>query len=166
MEKDLNKIPVHIGNIKKTSIENGDGVRVSVFISGCPHHCKGCHNAEAWAYDFGEVLTNDMITDIALSCQPEYISGITLLGGEPMAPHNQLASLEILRRFKIYNPDKTVWVYSGYTLQELKDMNSPVVEEILKLTDVLVDGRFEEDKKVVDLKFRGSTNQNIIHLNE
>lgn len=160
----LENTPVHIGNIKKTSIENGDGVRVSVFISGCPHHCKGCHNPEAWAYDFGETLTNDMINEIAEACEPEYISGITLLGGEPLAPHNQLAALEILRRFKIVNPDKTIWIYSGYTLNELKDMKSSVVNEILQMTDVLVDGRFEEDKKVVDLRFRGSTNQNIINL--
>lgn len=159
-------IPVHIGEIKKHSIENGDGIRVSVFISGCPHRCKGCHNPEAWAYDFGEVYTEAVKEEILSACAPDYIDGLTLLGGEPMAPHNVLASLDLSKNMKKRYPEKTIWLYTGYTMEELKERKSETVDQILDLVDVVVDGRFEEDLKVVDLPFRGSTNQRIIRKEE
>ncbi len=161
---------MNFGEIKKCDIANGEGVRVSLFVSGCTHHCKGCFNAQTWDFSFGEEFTEDVENSILEDLAPSYIKGLTLLGGEPMEPENQRALVPFLRKVKERFPDKTVWCYSGYTYD--KDLLEggrafcEVTSEMLSMIDVLVDGEFVEALKDIRLIFKGSSNQRIINLNE
>ena len=158
---------MNYGEIKKTDIANGLGVRVSLFVSGCPHHCKGCFNSQTWDFNYGKPFDGNVQDEIINLLAPSYINGLTLLGGEPMVPENQKALLPFLKRVRKTYPEKDIWCYSGYVFEDeiLKgDANIPETKEFLSLIDVLVDGRFEEDKKNITLKFRGSENQRIIDV--
>ena len=149
---------MNYGKIKPVDIANGDGVRVSLFVSGCPHHCKGCFNSELWKYSAGQDFTHESISEIINLCSKPYISGLSLLGGEPLVKNN-LSAVELVSVFfKRYLPNKTIWCYTGYIWEEVKHMN------ILKYIDVLVDGQFVEELKDPRLKFRGSSNQRIIDV--
>ena len=147
------------GNIKYCDIANGIGIRTSVFISGCTHHCKNCFNPETWDFNYGELLTPNVITKIIDSADPDYIDGITLLGGDPLCgDDNRCASHTLCHMFKLKHPNKTVWLYTGYLYDQIKDL--PVMEHV----DVLVDGPFIEEQKNLMLKFRGSENQRLIDV--
>lgn len=158
---------MHYCNIKKYDIADGIGVRVSLFVSGCTHHCPGCFQPETWDFEYGEEFTNDTEKEILDALSPDYIDGLTLLGGEPMEPQNQEALLPLLKKVKDIYPNKTVWVYSGYTIDELLSdsrARCAVTDEFLSLVDVLVDGEFVLEKKNISLKFRGSSNQRVIDV--
>ncbi|MGN0443266.1 MAG: anaerobic ribonucleoside-triphosphate reductase activating protein [Acutalibacteraceae bacterium] len=155
-------------NIKNCDIANGTGVRVSLFVSGCRNHCKGCFQKETWDFSYGEKFTKETEDKILKMLAPTYINGLTILGGEPFEEENQRALLPFVKRVRAAYPEKDIWVFSGYTLEEmLTEGMRPgceVTSEFLSLIDILVDGRFEEDKKNISLKFRGSENQRIIDL--
>ena len=150
--------------IKPTDIANGPGVRVSVFLSGCPHHCLGCFNSEAWDYDYGTPLTLQVVEKVQSLLNHSFIQGLTLLGGEPMAPHNTAASVCLAMTAKELG--KTVWIYSGYTFEELQErcLSDSQCAKLLSLGDVLVDGRFRQELADKRLVFKGSANQRIICL--
>ena len=159
---------MYFADIKKVDIANGPGVRVSLFVSGCTHHCKGCFNEEAWDFKYGKKFTKDNEDFIMDLLNHDYIEGITLLGGEPFEYSNQLGLLPLIRRIKKEFPNKTIWCYSGYTFDKdiLNDMCKKYDEtkELLSYIDVLVDGEFILSKKDLKLKFRGSSNQRIIDV--
>ena len=149
-------------NIKPTDISNGDGTRVSFFVSGCEFHCKGCFNKEAWDFDYGEEFTEETINTIIKLLDREYIRGLSILGGEPLHPKNINEVKKLIECCKKHYTDKTIWIYTGYTLEDLTEQQ----KEVVNMVNVLVDGQFEEYNKVIDLKFRGSTNQRIIDIDE
>ena len=160
---------MNYANIKYCDIANGVGVRTSLFVSGCRHHCKDCFNAMAWDFAYGKPFTEETENGIISSLDPFYSQGLTLLGGEPMEPENQEVLLPFIKRVKESHPDKTVWIYSGFTLEELMGKTpsraaTKTAKEILSLADVLVDGRFIAEEKDISLQFRGSRNQRIIDL--
>ncbi|MBR6736937.1 MAG: anaerobic ribonucleoside-triphosphate reductase activating protein [Clostridia bacterium] len=159
---------MNYATIKYNDIANGTGVRTSLFVSGCTHKCKGCFNAEAWDFNYGLPYTKEVEDNIIASLNSPFIDGLSLLGGEPFEPQNQPALLSLLKRFKETYPNKTVWCYTGYLFDEelLKPSRATTEHtlQMLSLIDVLVDGRFEMDKKNLMLKFRGSTNQRIIDV--
>lgn len=154
--------------IKEIDVANGPGIRVSLFVSGCTHHCKGCFNPETWNFNYGDDFTPEVENRILEAMKPAYIKGFSLLGGEPFEPQNQEALLPFLRRVKAAYPDKTIWCYSGYDFE--KDMLTgnlgpwEVTHEMLTLIDVLVDGEFVLEKKNPNLRFRGSENQRVIRV--
>ena len=154
--------------IKKFDIANGPGVRVSLFVSGCTHHCKGCFNPETWDFSFGQPFTAETEEEILKALEPSHIRGLTLLGGEPFEPENQERLLPFVRRVRAAYPEKTVWCYTGYLFDEELLGDSPAHCEstlpLLQLIDVLVDGTFVEAKKNLNVRFRGSTNQRIIDV--
>ena len=159
---------MNYGTIKNCDIANGVGVRVSLFVSGCTHHCRECFQPETWAFAYGEPYTQETEDELLRLLAPSYIDGLSLLGGEPMEPQNQRELVKLLRRVKAELPDKNVWCYSGYTLET--DLLSPsrarceVTDELLSMIDILVDGEFVLEKKNISLSFRGSENQRIIDL--
>lgn len=158
---------MHYGNIKKLDIADGEGVRVSLFVSGCRNHCEHCFQPETWDFDYGQVYTREVEDDLLAALEPSYVDGLTLLGGEPFEPENQRELVGLLRRVRAEFPNKTVWCYSGYTLEQMLGEGHPhceVTEEMLSLLDVLVDGRFIEALKDISLKFRGSRNQRIVDV--
>ena len=160
---------MNYATIKKFDIANGVGVRVSLFVSGCRHHCKGCFNPEQWSFDYGTPFTDDTVEEIVSALDHDYITGLSLLGGEPMEPEQRDGLLSLLRAVKKRLPEKTVWCYSGYVLEELTGVSRArceVTDELLSLIDVLVDGRFVAAKKDIRLRFRGSSNQRLIDLNK
>lgn len=162
---------MNYGNIKKVDIANGEGVRVSLFVSGCRHHCKGCFNPETWNFNYGKIYTKDTENEIIELLKPNYIQGLTLLGGEPMERENQRVLIELLRRVKKELPLKDVWCYSGYTFEtDIKDKNGKAhtefTDEMLSYINVLVDGEFVENLKNISLAFRGSSNQRIIDMQQ
>lgn len=156
--------------IKKTDIANGTGVRVSLFVSGCTHHCKGCFNSETWDFDYGEEFTQQTEEELLKALKPGFIAGLTLLGGEPFEPENQRRLFPFLKKVREKYPEKTIWCYTGYLLdQELlveSRARCEVTEQMLSLLDVLVDGEFVLDKKDISLRFRGSSNQRIIDVQQ
>ena len=160
------------GQIFECDIANGEGCRTSLFVSGCTHHCKECFNPETWDFDYGQEYTGQTEDFIIDSLRPEYIKGLTILGGEPMEPENQPEVLSVLRSFKEKYPDKTVWLYTGNLYEELIGERGehrtflPVTAELLSFVDVLVDGRYIEEEKSLGLRFRGSKNQRVIDMNE
>ena len=160
---------MNYANIKYYDIANGPGVRTSVFVSGCRHHCPGCFNAVAWNFDYGQPFDKTVRNEVFASCQPDYIAGLSLLGGEPFEPENQRTLVPFLRRVRETCPDKTIWGFSGFTYEELTREGAychcEVTDEMLSLLDVLVDGRFVEELKDISLRFRGSSNQRLIDLN-
>ena len=155
-------------NIKNCDIADGVGVRVSLFVSGCTHHCRDCFQPETWDFRYGEPFTDKTQERIISLLSPDYIDGLTLLGGEPMEPENQRTLVGLLRAVRAAYPEKDVWCYTGYTLET--DLLSPsrarceVTDELLSLIDVLVDGEFITEKRNISLAFRGSENQRIIDL--
>ncbi len=156
-------------NIKKVDIADGLGVRVTLFVSGCTHHCKGCFQPETWDFNYGELFTVDTENELIEALKPDYIDGLTLLGGEPFEPENQKSLLPFLKKIKKIYPNKTIWAYSGYTIDELLNNSRARCEytdEMLSLIDVLVDGEFKIDLKNISLKFRGSSNQRVIDVRE
>lgn len=154
--------------IKNCDIANGPGIRVSLFVSGCTHHCRGCFNQVAWAFDYGQPFTQETVDAILQMLEPPYVKGITLLGGEPFEPENQPAVVELLRQMKAKFPEKTVWAFTGYLFDQdiLTGRLGPreVTREYIGYLDVLVDGRFVLEKKDLNLRFRGSSNQRIIDV--
>jgi len=153
--------------IKKNDIANGPGVRVSPFVSGCRHRCPGCFNREAWDFDYGAPFTADVENEIIAAARPAYITGLTLLGGEPFEPENQKPLLEFVRRFREANPGKTVWCYTGFLFEDIiagKVGERDTALALLREIDTLVDGRFVEKLKDLSLMFRGSSNQRILDI--
>ncbi len=159
---------MNYGEIKKVDIANGEGVRVSLFVSGCTHHCKGCFNPETWNFNFGKPFTKDTQEEIIGYLNHSYIKGLSLLGGEPFEPENQKALLPFLKRVKALFPEKNIWCYSGYTFdgELLRESRArcEATDEMLSLIDILVDGEFIEEKRNLMLKFRGSENQRVIDV--
>ena len=159
---------MNYASIKKTDVANGPGVRVSLFVSGCTHHCKGCFNSETWDFHYGEPYTEEVEKEILAALSPDFIQGLTILGGEPMEDANRPAVLGLLRKVRETYPKKDIWCYTGYDyekdLQKWISEGKQDVEEILKRLDVLVDGEFVEEKKNLSLKFRGSENQRLIDV--
>lgn len=160
---------MNYATIKPTDVANGPGVRVSLFVSGCRHHCKGCFNEEAWDFSYGNPFTEAVEEEILSDLEHGYIAGLSLLGGEPLEPENQVALLPFLRKVKERFPEKSIWCYSGYTFEWMLETmrEAPqTLRELLGLIDVLVDGRFVEEKKNLNLRFRGSKNQRILDVKE
>jgi len=157
-------------DIKKADISNGLGVRVSVFVSGCTHGCKNCFNREAWDFSYGKDFTEDEINKIVKELDNPYVSGLTLLGGEPLEHVNQQGLLPLVKKVKEKFPEKNIWCYTGYKFDSdvMEDMCGKWDEtkELLSYLDVVVDGKFEEEKKDLRLRFRGSSNQRVIDVKE
>ena len=152
--------------IYKADMVNGFGVRVSLFVSGCSHRCNGCFNAKAWNEDYGKPYTQEVEDAIMEYLKAPYVRGITFLGGEPMEPGHQEYIDRLVRRIRSEQPSKDIWLYSGYTLEQLRAMQTPYVKNILANVDVLVDGRFVQSLRDPDLPFRGSSNQRIIDMKQ
>lgn len=160
---------MHYGEIKNCDIANGIGVRVSLFVSGCTNHCEGCFQPETWDFNYGNDFTEETENKILEMLAPDYICGLTVLGGEPFEPENQRVLVDFLRKVRRKYPEKSVWCFTGFTLEMLETEGThchcEVTEEMLSLIDVLVDGRFDKNKKNISLRFRGSENQRLIDLN-
>lgn len=161
---------MNYADIKQYDVANGPGVRVSVFVSGCTHYCKGCFNEEAWDFNYGRPFTEETIQTVIQYMEPSYVKGLTVLGGEPMEPQNQPAVLALLKRVKEVYPEKSIWLFSGYDYE--KDMlghmweELPETKEILSCLEVLVDGEYVEELKNLSLRFKGSSNQRTILVQE
>ena len=159
---------MYYGEIKTCDIANGEGVRVSLFVSGCTHHCPGCFNQETWDFHYGKEYTEETERELLKALEPGYISGLTLLGGEPFEPQNQEVLVSLLRKVRERYPEKDVWCYSGYLFD--RDLlgesraRCEYTEEMLSMIDILVDGRFVEGLRDITLVFRGSSNQRVIDL--
>lgn len=161
---------MNYAEIKYCDIANGPGVRTSLFVSGCTHHCEGCFNQMTWDFHYGEEYTKEVENQIIESLKPNYIVGLTLLGGEPFEHVNQIGLLPLVKRIKEEMPEKTIWCYTGYTLEtdivgRMAKM-WPETMELLSYLDVLVDGEFVLEKKDISLQFRGSSNQRLIKVPE
>lgn len=159
---------MNYADIKTVDIQDGTGIRVSIYVSGCHFHCKGCHNKEAWDFNYGKKFDETTINYIINAMDHEYISGLSILGGEPMELANQQALVGLVKKIKEIYPQKTIWCYTGYKFKEdlLEKMYKEYsyTKELLNNIDIIVDGEFIEEKKLVDLKFRGSTNQKKIDV--
>ena len=158
---------MYYGNIKRLDIANGDGVRVSLFVSGCRNRCEGCFQPETWNFSHGKPFTAETEETILQALAPSYVEGLTLLGGEPFEPENQHVLVELLKKVRAAYPGKNVWCYSGYTIEQIRSENHPhcdVSDEMLSMIDVLVDGRFMQELRDISLKFRGSSNQRILDV--
>lgn len=160
---------MHYGEIKNCDIANGVGVRVSLFVSGCTNHCEGCFQLETWDFNYGNDFTEETENRILEMLAPDYICGLTVLGGEPFEPENQRVLVDFLRKVRRKYPEKSIWCFTGFTLEMLETEGThcycEATEEMLSLIDVLVDGRFDKNKKNISLRFRGSENQRLIDLN-
>lgn len=160
---------MHYGEIKNCDIANGIGVRVSLFVSGCTNHCEGCFQPETWDFNYGNDFTEETENRILEMLAPDYICGLTVLGGEPFEPENQRVLVDFLRKVRRKYPEKSIWCFTGFTLEMLETEGThchcEATEEMLSLIDVLVDGRFDKNKKNISLRFRGSENQRLIDLN-
>lgn len=161
---------MNYGEIKKFDIANGLGVRVSLFVSGCTHHCKNCFNQMTWDFHYGEPFDEAAQEKVLEYLKPEHIAGLTLIGGEPMEPSNQRALLPFVKKVKVQYPNKNIWCYTGYLYDQdlLQDSRArcEVTDELLSYIDILVDGAFVEELKDITLRFRGSSNQRIIEVQE
>ena len=161
---------MNYADIKKVDVANGEGVRVSLFVSGCNHHCKGCFNECAWDFNYGNKFTDENINEVINYLDHDHIEGLTLLGGEPLEYINQEGILPLVKRVKERFPNKNIWCYTGFDFEkdvvEKMSKNNETTKELLNYIDVMVDGKFEEDKKNLKLKFRGSSNQRIIDVKE
>lgn len=159
---------MNIADIKELDIQDGEGVRVSIYVSGCHFHCKGCHNRDAWDFNFGREFTEKDIDYIINLMDNDYISGLSILGGEPLELSNQKGLIPLVNKVKEKFPNKNIWCYTGYDFQ--KDVLGNMIprfeftKELLKKIDIIVDGQFIEEKKLIDLKFRGSYNQRKIDV--
>lgn len=149
----------HILKVRTRDVGNGPGIRVSVWVSGCSHRCKGCHNQNTWKWKQGKVLTQELIEKILKSCGPEHIRGLTLTGGDPLFPKNREGITELCKQFKeMFGNTKSIWLWTGYNYEDIKDLN------IIKYLDTIVDGKYMEEYKDVSLPYSGSSNQRIINL--
>ncbi len=158
---------MNYATIKKFDIANGPGVRVSLFVSGCRHHCKNCFNKEAWDFSYGKPFTEEIINEILDACDHGHIEGLSLLGGEPFEKENRAGLISLVKKFKERFPEKSVWCYTGFLLDdELIKTGDSDAMELLSYIDVIVDGRFVEELKSAALLFRGSSNQRIINVPE
>lgn len=161
---------MNYADIKQYDIANGPGIRISLFVSGCTHHCKNCFNAETWDFSYGSPFTEATIDTVVQYMEPDYIAGLTLLGGDPMEPVNQQGLLPLLRRVKEVYPQKDIWCFTGYDFEKdiLDDMcrNISETKEFLSYLDVLVDGKYIEELHNVNLHFKGSSNQKTILVQE
>lgn len=158
---------MNYATIKNCDITNGLGVRVSLFVSGCRHHCKNCFNEVAWDFQYGQSFTEETEDYLLSLLEPEYINGLTILGGEPMEPENQGPLLAFIKKVKEQYPQKDIWCYTGFTLEELvgdSRAHTEMIKDLLSYIDVLVDGKFIDAKKDITLKFRGSSNQRLIDV--
>ena len=159
---------MNYANIKFNDIANGEGVRVSLFVSGCTHHCKNCFNPETWDFNYGKIFTEEVQNSIIKELSHDHYNGLTLLGGEPMEPANQKGLLNFVKRVKETYPNKTIWCYSGYLfdteLLSPSRAHCPWTRELLSYIDILVDGEFKEELKDITLRFKGSSNQRIIDV--
>ena len=161
---------MHYGVIKWCDVSNGPGVRVSLYVSGCRNHCKGCFNPETWDFNFGEPFTKETEDKIIQALKPDYIKGFTLLGGDPFEPENQVVLAPFLKRLREVYPNKSFWCFTGYDYE--RDLltgklgDGDLVMDMLGCLDVLVDGRFVEELKDLNLKFKGSSNQRTILVQE
>ena len=161
---------MHYATIKWTDIANGEGVRISLFVSGCTHRCKNCFNEVAWDFSYGEPFSEEVQEQIIKELGSGYIAGLSLLGGEPLEPQNQAALYPFVKRVRETYPNKTIWCYTGFVLDEkngvLKEThkNTEVTKDLISLFDVLVDGAYIEELKDIRLKFRGSSNQRVIDV--
>lgn len=156
--------------IKKCDVANGPGVRVSLFVSGCNHHCKNCFNREAWDFNYGQEFTENEQNEIIDDLKPEYITGLSLLGGEPFERTNQEGLVPLIKKVKQTYPDKKIWCYTGFTFDKqilgemIEKENRESTKEMLNNIDYIVDGKFVEELKDPKLRFRGSSNQRIIDV--
>lgn len=161
---------MNYADIKQYDVANGIGIRVSLFVSGCNHHCKNCFNQEAWDFNYGKLFTEENIQEILSYLDKPYIAGLSLLGGEPLEHKNQIGLLPLLKRVKETYPNKSIWCYSGFTFdQEILGEMYPkweVTKELLTYIDVIVDGKFQEELKNLNLRFKGSENQRIIQVQQ
>lgn len=161
---------MNYAEIKYNDVANGPGVRTTLFVSGCTHRCPGCFNEIAWDFNYGKEFTQDTINDIIRSLEPDYISGLTLLGGEPFEYANQQGLLPLLRQVRKRFPDKSIWCFTGYLFdKDILETMCPkweVTKELLSYIDVIVDGEFVEALKNLNLKFKGSENQRTILVPE
>ena len=160
---------MYYGMIKKSDVADGPGVRVSLFVSGCRHHCEGCFNAETWDFKYGDVYTAEVEEEILRAMEPSYISGFTFLGGEPMEPENRPFVFSLAKKLREKYPEKTIWLYSGYLYDtEMLEWakTDEIVKNLLPLIDVIVDGEFHIGEKNLGLKFRGSSNQRLIDVQQ
>lgn len=162
---------MNYGNIKPYDIADGEGVRVTLFVSGCTHHCRGCFQPETWDFGFGQPFTAETEEELLAMLSPEYIAGLTLLGGEPFEPENQRVLVPFLRRVRERFPKKTIWSYTGYLFEELAGLSEEKsrarcewTDEMLSLLNVLVDGEFVEEKRNLMLQYRGSENQRVLDV--
>ena len=159
---------MYYGEIKKCDIANGEGVRVSLFVSGCTHHCPGCFNRETWDFCYGKEFTKETEEELLKALEPGYVNGLSLLGGEPFEPQNQAVLVPFLRKVRERYPEKTIWCYSGYLFDKelLRESRARcgLTDEMLSMIDILVDGRFVESLKDITLVFRGSSNQRVIDV--
>ncbi len=159
---------MNYAKINKTDVANGPGIRVSLFVSGCTHHCKGCFNRETWEFEYGQPYTDKTRQEILEALDHPYIRGLSLLGGEPWEPQNRSCVLELVKEVRALYPGKDIWCYTGYDYE--RDLSRWVQEgqtdaaELLRQIDVLVDGEFVEEKKNLRLPFRGSENQRLIDV--
>lgn len=151
-------------NIKHDDMNNGDGIRVTLFVSGCEHHCHNCQNPQTWDYNSGIEFDENAFNELCIEMDKDYISGITFSGGDPLAPQNVEKVKDIVVNLKKLFPSKTVWMYTGYKYEQLLFEGKHDVIQILKHIDVLVDGRYVEDKRDVSLKWRGSSNQRVLDM--
>ena len=163
---------MYYGQIKRCDIANGEGIRTTLFVSGCRNKCKNCFQPQTWAFDYGNPFTDEVAEEIFSTFSNPVVKGLTVLGGEPMEPENQRELLPFLREFKRRFPTKTVWLFTGNLYEELTGKcgehykHLDITEELLSLVDILVDGRFIEERKRLGLRFRGSDNQRIIDMNK
>ena len=161
---------MYYGEIKNCDIANGEGVRITLFVSGCTNRCEGCFQPQTWDFCYGEPFTKETEDKILKLLEPSYIHGLTLLGGEPFEPENQRALLPFVKRVREAYPQKNIWAFTGVTIERLlNDEPHPrceATDELLSLIDVLVDGKFDLSKKNIRLKFRGSENQRVLNLPE
>ena len=148
--------------VTKNDIANGIGVGCVLWVSGCDIHCKNCHNQSTWDFNSGQLFTEDTMQEILLTLTKPYISRLTLSGGHPLDPHNAPKVLEIVKRVKMVFPNKDIWIYSGYEWENI--IKDETLREILKYTDVLVDGAYIDELRDISLAFRGSSNQRIIDV--
>lgn len=161
---------MNYSGIKPFSIENGEGVRVSLFVSGCRNACKGCFQPETWNFAYGQPFTEETEDEILELLRPDYVKGLTLLGGDPFEEENQKALLPFLKKVKATYPEKDIWAYTGYILE--RDFvpggrkYTDCTEEIMHMMDVVVDGPFVQEKRDLTLKFRGSSNQRVIDMKQ
>lgn len=158
---------MNYANIKKTDVANGPGVRVSLFVSGCRRHCPECFNPETWDFGYGEPYTADTEAEVLDALRPDYISGLSLLGGEPLEPENQPDVLRLVERVRAELPGKTIWCYTGARLErDILPMaqQSDVARRLLEQIDVLVDGEFVAAQKNLRIRFRGSENQRLLDM--